>query len=130
MIPRICAYAQAAIVCSAIGACGGKVPARSATVLESPHAVEVPTGAETISLLGDTLVAPEQPPDVRAVYLARYREAEEALSQAPDDVEAPIWMGRRTAYLGRYRGAIDIYTHAMTLHPDDARLYRHRGTAT
>ena len=93
MIPRICAYAQAAIVCSAIGACGGKVPARSATVLESPHAVEVPTGAETISLLGDTLVAPEQPPDVRAVYLARYREAEEALSQAPDDVEAPIWDG-------------------------------------
>ena len=127
MTRRLFVYAQAAIVCSAMGACGEEVPSSSATVLESPHAVEVPSGAEAISLLGDTLVAPEQPPDVRAVYVERYREAEEALSRAPDDVEALIWMGRRTAYLGRYREAIDIYTHAMTLHPDDARLYRHRG---
>jgi tetratricopeptide (TPR) repeat protein len=36
-------------------------------------------------------------------------------------------MGRRTAYLGRYRDAIDIYSYAIGLHPDDARLYRHRG---
>ena len=127
MSRRICVYAQAVMVCTTFGACDGRVPARSATVLESPHAVEVPPGAEAISLLGDTLVAPQQPADVRAVYLERYREAEEALSRAPEDVEALIWMGRRTAYLGRYREAIDIYTHAMTLHPDEARLYRHRG---
>lgn len=127
MTRRICAYVHAAIVWFAMGACGDNVPPRSATVLESPHPVDVPPGAETISLLGDTLVAPEQPAEVRAVYLERYREAEESLSEAPEDVEALIWMGRRTAYLGRYREAIDIYTHAMTLHPDDARLYRHRG---
>ena len=86
-----------------------------------------PAGAETISFLGDTLVAPEQSEEVRAVYEERYREAEEALSAAPADVDALVWMGRRTAYLGRYRESIDIYTRALRLYPDDARLYRHRG---
>ena len=87
----------------------------------------LPPGAEAISFLGDTLMPPEQPEEVRAVYMDRYREAEEALQAAPEDVDALIWMGRRTAYLGRYRESIDIYTRALALHPDDARLYRHRG---
>lgn len=38
-----------------------------------------------------------------------------------------IWFGRRTAYLGRYKDAIAIYTDAITKYPKDARLYRHRG---
>jgi tetratricopeptide (TPR) repeat protein len=87
----------------------------------------LPEGVEAISFLGDTLRAPELPPAVRAVYQARYEEAEDALARAPEDADALIWMGRRTAYLGQYREAIDIYSHALTLHPDDARLYRHRG---
>lgn len=87
----------------------------------------LPLGAEAISFLGDTLMPPEQPEEVRAVYMERYREAEEALQAAPEDVDALIWMGRRTAYLGRYLESIDIYTRALALHPDDARLYRHRG---
>ena len=44
-----------------------------------------------------------------------------------DDVEALIWAGRRTAYLGRFRDAIAIYTEGIKRHPNDARLYRHRG---
>jgi tetratricopeptide (TPR) repeat protein len=87
----------------------------------------LPDGAEALSFLGDTLVPPELPEDVREDHLARYREAEDALDAVPDDADALIWMGRRTAYLGQYRAAIDIYSHALTLHPDDARLYRHRG---
>jgi len=89
--------------------------------------VPVPEGAEAVSFLGEPLTTPELPEDVRTESMARYEEAEDALSAAPDDVDALIWMGRRTAYLGWYRDAIDVYTHAMTLHPDDARLYRHRG---
>jgi len=38
-----------------------------------------------------------------------------------------IWLGRRTAYLGRYKESIAIYTDAITKYPKDARLYRHRG---
>ncbi len=59
--------------------------------------------------------------------MERYEEAERALAVAPTNVDSLIWMGRRTAYLGRYREAIDIYSEAIGLHPEDARLYRHRG---
>lgn len=45
----------------------------------------------------------------------------------PKSSDAVIWLGRRTAYLGRFREAIDIYTRGIALHPRDARLYRHRG---
>ncbi|NJO25986.1 MAG: tetratricopeptide repeat protein [Bacteroidia bacterium] len=38
-----------------------------------------------------------------------------------------IWLGRRTAYLGDYKKAIEIFTLGIKLHPQDARLYRHRG---
>ena len=86
-----------------------------------------PDGAEAISLLGDTLAAPLISTATLEVYQARYAEAEDAFAASPDDADALIWMGRRTAYLGRFRSAIDIYTRAMTLHPSDARLHRHRG---
>ena len=90
-------------------------------------AATLPPGAEALSFLGDTLYAPELPEAVSEVYAARYAEAEAALARAPQDVDSLIWMGRRTAYLGRYREAIEIFTRALEMHPADARLYRHRG---
>ena len=87
----------------------------------------MPPGVEAISLLGDTLRPPPQPNGVRAVYIKRYEEAERALAATPTNADSLIWMGRRTAYLGRYRDAIDIYSKGIGLHPEDARLYRHRG---
>ena len=53
--------------------------------------------------------------------------AKAAYEKAPGDAEAIIWYGRRTAYLGRFQDAIDIYTHGIQTHPNDARMYRHRG---
>jgi tetratricopeptide (TPR) repeat protein len=53
--------------------------------------------------------------------------ARAAFEKSPDSADAAIWLGRRTAYLGRYRQSIDIYTAAIAKHPTDARLYRHRG---
>lgn len=41
--------------------------------------------------------------------------------------ETFIWLGRRTAYLGRYKEAIEIFSTALKKFPKDARLYRHRG---
>ena len=103
----------------------GRAPA--AEEAAAPAAPTLPPGAEAISFLGDTLYAPELPAEVLAVYQARYDEAEDALVAAPEDADALIWMGRRTAYLGHYREAIETYTHAASLHPDDPRIYRHRG---
>jgi hypothetical protein len=59
--------------------------------------------------------------------LANFEQAKKEFDANPKDVEALIWYGRRTAYLGRYRQAIAIYTEGIKNFPKDARLYRHRG---
>jgi tetratricopeptide (TPR) repeat protein len=59
--------------------------------------------------------------------LANYTAAKQAFETNPQDTEALIWYGRRTAYLGQYQEAIAIYTEGITNFPQDARLYRHRG---
>jgi len=42
------------------------------------------------------------------------------------NAEHIVWYGRRTAYLGNYKEAIDIYTRGIQLFPKDARFLRHR----
>lgn len=59
--------------------------------------------------------------------LAQYEEAKAAFEAGPEDVDAIIWFGRRTAYLGQYRQAIDIYSQGLEKFPHEPRLYRHRG---
>ena len=59
--------------------------------------------------------------------LANFEQARTEFEANPKDVEALIWYGRRTAYLGRYRQAIAIYTEGIKNFPQDAHLYRHRG---
>jgi tetratricopeptide (TPR) repeat protein len=82
---------------------------------------------QAISALGDTLYAPELEPDTEAQFKTNLQSAKARYEANPDDAEAIIWYGRRTAYLGNYRKAIDIYTEGIEKHPDDARIYRHRG---
>jgi tetratricopeptide (TPR) repeat protein len=82
---------------------------------------------ETLSLFGDTLVAPPLPDSLRARYERRLAEARRDFDQDPNEVSNIIWLGRRTAYLGRFREAIAIYTRGLQDHPDEPRLLRHRG---
>ena len=70
---------------------------------------------------------PALPPEVRTAYETRLAEARRAYERTPDNADSVIWLGRRTAYLGRYREAIRIFTEGIRKHPDDARMYRHRG---
>ncbi len=56
-----------------------------------------------------------------------YEKAKQDFQSDPDKVEHIIWYGRRTAYLGKYEDAIQIYSDGIKKHPNDARLYRHRG---
>jgi len=44
-----------------------------------------------------------------------------------DLLQAVIWVGRRTAYLGRYREAVSIYGEGLRQFPDNPKLLRHRG---
>jgi len=87
----------------------------------------LPEGAQARSLLGGVLYAPDLSEDVLASREAELEEALAGLEAAPEDADAMIWVGRRHAYLGDYRTAIEVYTRALEDHPADARLYRHRG---
>lgn len=53
--------------------------------------------------------------------------ARAAYEKNPKDADAIIWLGRRTAYLGGYAEAIEIFTEGARKHPRDARMLRHRG---
>ena len=58
---------------------------------------------------------------------AELADAVAAWEKDRSDADALIWVGRRTAYLGRYREAIGIFSDGIARHPADARMYRHRG---
>jgi tetratricopeptide (TPR) repeat protein len=88
---------------------------------------QLPPGAEARSLLGQPLVPPPLAPAVREGHERRLAEARRAFEHTPDNADSIIWLGRRTAYLGRYREAISIFTDGIRKHPGDARMYRHRG---
>ena len=62
--------------------------------------------------------------------IALEQKLSEAKSNYDKDTNNPdhiIWYGRRTAYLGNYEEAIEIFSKGIQLHPKDARFYRHRG---
>ncbi len=78
---------------------------------------------DAMSLLGDSLYSAE-PSDA---LLARYNESKLAFEADSTNIENLIWYGRFTAYIGDYAQAIKIYSDGISLSPNDARLYRHRG---
>ncbi len=90
---------------------------------ESP-ALAMPV--EAMSLDGRELRRPLLTDDLRVQY-------EDALARAlADQARAPsadhlIWAGRRIAYLGRYREAIERFSEGVAAWPQDARFLRHRG---
>ena len=79
--------------------------------------------AQAVSKLGKDLYSAE-PSDSA---LEKFEEAKAKFEQEPDNPDALVWYGRRTAYLGKYREAIKIYSEGINKFPEDARLYRHRG---
>lgn len=80
--------------------------------------------AEAISMLGDDLFPLEH---TDASLKANLAAARKAYDLDPTNEESAIWYGRRLAYLDRYREAIQVYTAALKLHPNSAKLLRHRG---
>ena len=84
---------------------------------------EVPDGVQAISLSGQALSSPAPGQGV----LDRLATAKSDYDSEPDDADNIIWYGRRTAYTGDFRGAIEIFTAGIEKFPDDARMYRHRG---
>lgn len=103
------------IVCLGLAACAPRD-------LEEAQASVV-----AISLLGDTLRTPPLPDSVRQARSEQLAAALDELGAKPGNADALIWAGRRAAYLGWHREAIDFFTDGIAEHPGDARFYRHRG---
>lgn len=84
-------------------------------------------GPEATSLLGKPLTPTPPSAEARAALEKNLAAARAEYEKNPSDAEALIWLGRRLAYLGRYREAIETFTEGIEKHPNDARMYRHRG---
>jgi len=109
------AHALRVVCClSLLGACATPRPA-------------VPEGAETVSLLGAPLASTGLDPERRTELEADLAAAREAYTADPASEENLIWLGRRLAYLGKFREAVDVFTRGVALHPTSHRLLRHRG---
>ena len=90
-------------------------------------ATETAAPPEAVSLLGEPLHRPDLPEDFVELQSGLLAEALAGVDADPEDADALIWAGRRTAYLGRYGEAIEIYGEGIRRHPEDARFLRHRG---
>lgn len=82
--------------------------------------------AQTDCLQTAREVRPQLSAETQREFEAKLNEARELFDKEPS-AERVIWLGRRTAYLGRYKEAIEIFTNGIAKFPADARLYRHRG---
>ena len=92
-----------------------------------PPAVATGPKPEGTSLLGKPLIAPEISAENRKRLEDNLTKAMADFVKNPDDADAIIWVGRRLAYLSRYREAIEVFSRGIAKHPEDVRMVRHRG---
>lgn len=111
--------ARAIALVTLLGACTGTPTPE----VPSPSSQPV----EAVSLLGDSLRRPPLTPEAQGRMEAQLDSARAMLAADPSSADARIWVARRLGYLGRFREAIDELTRGIAEHPDDPRMYRHRG---
>lgn len=70
---------------------------------------------------------PELGEEAKKTYSTKLSEAQQDYEKDSLSADAIIWLGRREAYLGNYKRAIDAFSNGISLHPKDARFFRHRG---
>ena len=87
----------------------------------------VPSSAQAVSLLGDTLWTIPIEPAWGPRRIADLQYARERLEDDPSSVNRQILVAQRTAAVGQFREAIRIYTYAMGTETFDPRLLRGRG---
>ncbi len=84
------------------------------------------------SVLGQTClqrvqeIAPPLTRETRRDFETKLAEARKNAETEPS-ADNLIWLGRRIAYIGHYKDAIQIFTQGAEKFPDDARFLRHRG---
>jgi len=82
---------------------------------------------EAVSIQGGVLERPEIDKQREAEMQQALQTARQRFKQRPEVKERIIWYGRRLAYLGRFRDAVDVYSRGLRIYPDSPELLRHRG---
>lgn len=82
---------------------------------------------EAFSLAGRPLLRPALAPAAEVVREKDLADALANLQREPDSLGANVWVGRRLAYLGRHRDAVDHFTAALRQFRNEPHLLRHRG---
>lgn len=95
-------------------------PEETAPEMSAAESSDPLTDPQTLSLFGEELFAQE---DTTGAVAA----ADSALAEAPDDLDRIIEAGRVRRTVWQYRQAMEFYTRAIELAPNDWRAYRFRG---
>jgi cytochrome c-type biogenesis protein CcmH/NrfG len=90
----------------------------------APPAIAAGQTPEGTSLLGKPLVSVPPAGEQKTRLEADLAKAQADYDRDPAAADATIWLGRRLAYLGRFRDAIDVYSKGIQRHPNEPRLYR------
>lgn len=90
-------------------------------------AFSISASGQTNCLQTANEIPPKLSTETQREFETKLTEARNLFEKEPQSVDRIIWLGRRTAYLGRYKDAIRIYGVGIRRFPSDARLYRHRG---
>jgi tetratricopeptide (TPR) repeat protein len=129
--PRTGLTSTLIFVCVAgISACGGEDTEGVFPTQGSASAsmeADLPEGAQALSFLGEPLFPPQFSDEALEQMQGQLTEAMVGLEADPSNPDALIWVGRRAAYLGNYRRAMEFFSIGAQTFPDDARFLRHRG---
>ena len=95
---------------------------------QTPKAEDVKINiSQGISLLKKPLIRRQVDSKLDSVRIEDYLDAMRHYNidnKKPNNI---VWLGRRIAYLGDYKRAVEVFTEGINKFPEDARFYRHRG---
>ena len=83
--------------------------------------------SQGMSLLNTPLFRRQVNPTQYSLQMVKYLDALKDYENNNKLADNIIWLGRRVAYLGDYKRAIEIFSEGINEFPDDARFLRHRG---
>lgn len=79
------------------------------------------------TLTGKSLPKKQLSEAAKSIFEQNLQEAKANLDQYPDSLDLMIWYGRRLAYLGQHKEAIQAFSDGLKQYPESHRLKRHRG---